>query len=50
VIEEANDDLGDQDEYGGEYCEFDTEDPNYQQEFSEDTDGGKSNIFPFDAC
>jgi hypothetical protein len=35
---------------GGEYREFDAENPNYRQEFLEDADGGKSNLFPFDAC
>jgi hypothetical protein len=34
----------------GEYHEFDAEDPDCQQEFLEDTDRGKSNLFPFDAC
>jgi hypothetical protein len=43
VIEETNDDLRDQDEFGGEYL---PEDPNYQQEFAEDADGGKSSLFP----
>jgi len=46
VTEEANDDLDGQDEFGGEYREFNAEDPNYQQEFAEDADGGKSNLFP----
>jgi hypothetical protein len=46
----GNDDLGGQDEFGGEYREFDAEDLNYQQEFAENADGGKSNLFPFDAC
>jgi hypothetical protein len=31
----------------GEYREFDPEDPNYEQGFAEDTDGGKSNLIPF---
>jgi hypothetical protein len=35
---------------GGEYGEFDAEEPDYQQEFAEDADGGKSSLFPFDAC
>jgi hypothetical protein len=34
----------------GEYHEFDAEDLDYQQEFLEDADEGKSNIFSFDAC
>jgi hypothetical protein len=34
----------------GEYHEFDAEDPDGQQEFTEDTDEGKSSLFPFDAC
>ena len=50
MTEEANDDLGGQDEFGGEYCEFNAEDPNCQQEFAEDAEGGKSNLIPFDAC
>jgi hypothetical protein len=50
VTEEGNDDLVGQDEFGGEYREFDVENPNYQQEFAEDVDGGKSNLFSFDAC
>ena len=33
-----------------EYREFDAEDPDCQQEFAEDADGGKSSLFPFDAC
>jgi hypothetical protein len=33
----------------GEYREFNAEELNYQQEFAEDTDGGKSSLFPFDA-
>ena len=44
VSEPENEDVGD------EYREFDTEDPNYKQEFLEDVDGGKSNLIPFDAC
>ena len=47
---EANDDLGGQDEFGGEYREFAVEDPNCQQEFAEDVDRGKSSLFSFDAC
>ena len=35
---------------GGKYREFDAEDPNCQLEFLEDADGGKSSLFPFDAC
>ena len=35
---------------GGEYHEFNVENPNYQQEFLEDTDGCKSNLILFDAC
>jgi hypothetical protein len=35
---------------GGKYREFDTEDSDCQQEFLEDADGDKSNIFSFDAC
>ena len=31
---------------GDEYREFDAEDPDCQQEFAEDADGGKSNRFP----
>jgi hypothetical protein len=34
----------------GEYHEFDAEDLGCQQKFLEDADGGKSNIFSFDAC
>jgi hypothetical protein len=33
---------------GGEYREFDAEEPDCQQKFSEDPDGGKSSLFPFD--
>ena len=44
VSEPENEDVGDK------YREFDTEDPNYKQEFLEDVDGGKSNLIPFDAC
>ena len=43
VNEPENEDVGD------EYHEFDAEDQNYQQEFAEDADGGKSNLIPFDA-
>jgi hypothetical protein len=35
---------------GGEYRKFDAEKPDCQQEFLEDADGGKSSLFPFDAC
>jgi hypothetical protein len=35
---------------GGKYHEFNPEDPNYEQEFAEDTDEDKSNLIPFDAC
>jgi hypothetical protein len=35
---------------GGEYREFHAEDPDCQQEFAEDADGGKSSLFPFNAC
>jgi hypothetical protein len=34
----------------GEYREFNTKEPNYQQEFAEDADRGKSNLILFDAC
>ena len=34
VTEEANDDLGGQDEFGGEYHEFDAKDLNCQQKFA----------------
>jgi hypothetical protein len=34
----------------GEYREFDAEDLDCQQEFAEDADGGKSSLFPFNAC
>jgi hypothetical protein len=44
VNEPENEDAGD------EYREFDAEEPNRQQEFAEDDDGGKSSLFPFDAC
>jgi hypothetical protein len=37
-------------EVRGEYREFDTEDSDGQQEFAEDTDRGKSDLIPFDAC
>jgi hypothetical protein len=33
----------------GEYREFDAEEPDCQQEFAKDADGGKSSLFPFDA-
>jgi hypothetical protein len=42
VNEPENEDVG------GEYREFNPEDPNYEQEFAEDADKGKSNIFLFD--
>jgi hypothetical protein len=48
VTEEANDDLKGRDEFGGEYREFDAEDPDCQQEFLEDTNKGKFSLFPFD--
>jgi hypothetical protein len=32
---------------GGEYREFDVEEPDCQQEFAKDADGGKSSLFPF---
>jgi hypothetical protein len=35
---------------GGEYREFDTKDPDSQQEFAEDANEGKSDLIPFDAC
>jgi hypothetical protein len=38
------------DDVEGEYREFNAEDTDYQQEFLEDIDGGKSNLFSFDAC
>jgi hypothetical protein len=44
VNEPENEDVG------GEYCEFDAEEPDCQQEFAEDADGGKSSLFPFDTC
>jgi hypothetical protein len=44
VNEPENEDIG------NEYRKFDTEDLNYQQEFLEDADGGKSNLIPFHAC
>lgn len=44
VNEPENEDVG------GEYREFDAEDPDGQQEFAEDADGGKSDLIPFDAC
>jgi hypothetical protein len=34
---------------GGEYREFNTEEPDCQQECAEDADRGKSSLFPFDA-
>jgi hypothetical protein len=34
----------------GEYHEFHAEDPDCWQEFAEDADGGKSSLFPLDAC
>jgi hypothetical protein len=40
VNEPENEDVG------GEYREFDAEEPDCQQEFA---DGGKSSLFPFDA-
>jgi hypothetical protein len=49
-IEEEHEDLGGHEEFGRQYREFDPEDPNYQQEFVEDADGGKSIIILFDAC
>jgi hypothetical protein len=50
VTEEANDNLGGHNEFGGENREFNVEDLNCQQDFAEDADGGKSSLFPFDAC
>jgi hypothetical protein len=44
VNEPENEDVG------GEHREFDAEEPPCQQEFAEDVDGGKSSLFPFDAC
>jgi hypothetical protein len=44
VNEPENEDVG------GKYREFDAEELDYQQEFTEDADGGKSSLFPFDAC
>jgi hypothetical protein len=44
VNEPENEDVG------GEYREFDAEDPDGQQEFAEDTDGDKSDLIPFDVC
>jgi hypothetical protein len=44
VNEPENEDVRD------EYREFDAEDSDGQQEFAEDTDGGKSSLFSFDAC
>ena len=49
VTEDEHEDLGGQEEFGGQYREFDPENLNYEQEFAEDTDGGKSNLIPFDA-
>jgi hypothetical protein len=43
VNEPENEDVG------GEYCEFDAEEPDCQQKFTEDADRGKSSLFPFDA-
>jgi len=40
VNEPKNEDIGD------EYHDFDTEDPDCQQEFAAAADGGKSNRFP----
>jgi len=40
VNDPKNDDVGDK------YHEFDGEDPDCQQEFAKDVDGGKSNRFP----
>jgi hypothetical protein len=37
-------------DFGGEYREFDAEDPDGQQEFAEDTNGGKSDLIFFDTC
>jgi hypothetical protein len=34
---------------GGEYREFDVEDPDCRQEFAEDADGDKFSLSPFDA-
>jgi hypothetical protein len=44
VNEPTNEDVGD------EYRGFNAEDPDCQQEFLKDADGGKSSLFPFDAC
>jgi hypothetical protein len=44
VHEPENENIGD------EYHKFDAENPNYQHEFAEDADGGKSNIIFFDVC
>jgi hypothetical protein len=41
VIEEEHEDLVGQEEFGGHYREFDPEDPNYEQEFPNDADGGR---------
>jgi hypothetical protein len=43
VNEPENEDVG------GEYRKFDAEEPDRLQEFAEDTDGGKSSLFAFDA-
>jgi hypothetical protein len=43
VNEPENEDVG------GEYREFDAEEPDCEQEFAEDADGDKSSLFPFDA-
>jgi hypothetical protein len=34
----------------GECHEFHADDPDCWQEFAADADGGKSSLFPFDAC
>ena len=34
---------------GGEYRKFDPEEPNYEQEFTKDAGGGKSNLILFNA-
>jgi hypothetical protein len=44
VNESENEDVG------GEYREFNAEELDCQQEFAEDIDGDKFNLFPFDAC
>jgi hypothetical protein len=43
VNEPKNEDIG------GEYREFNAEEPDCQQEFAEDVDRGKSSLFSFDA-